>query len=237
MPSCLFCYVQLVYVSVAFCATAFASNAWNISDKFAFARRQRSYFDSKNHYFSWSISCNLGKLNSKWCLKIAVLTKAGGGRTLKDVVVHLHKGSVHHGTPLVELVCRRVDLAKWELRILITQFSGTERTPRALPPSCEFYVSVWRNDFSGTLPIHTEGSVRRVIKVLKQGVYELMVKGLLSPPLSTSAMTYCPLTAIFLINFAHLKVSSLNTESTILFKLALAKEVAVQSRGGHDMTV
>lgn len=104
-----------------------------------------------------------------------------------------------------------------------------------LPPSCEFYGSVWHNDFSGMLPVHTEGSVGRVIKVL--GVYELMVKGLLSPPLSTSAMTYCPLTAIFLINFAHLKASSLNKESTILFKLALEKEVAVQSRGGHDMTV
>lgn len=60
-----------------------------------------------------------------------MLRKAGDGRALGDVAARLHKASAHRGTPLVTLGCGRVDLAKPELRIWISQFRGTERTLRA----------------------------------------------------------------------------------------------------------
>lgn len=69
-----------------------------------------------------------------------MLTKAGGGRAFEDGAVHSHKASAHHGTPLVELVCRRVDLAQRELRILISQSGCTERILRAFLLHMSFTV-------------------------------------------------------------------------------------------------
>lgn len=83
-----------------------------------------------------------------------------GDKTLEDVAAHLHEASAHLSSSLVGLLCGRGDLAKQHPRILISEFSGTDRAPRAFrPPSQEFYGRV-----SEMTSVECSGRVMEVLK-------------------------------------------------------------------------